>query len=57
MSSQPELICEAHKDCKEPVVARVGLPSFRAKWVCEKGFAEFREMRSSLLSEVEKEQK
>lgn len=38
-----ELVCEAHDNCKEQVVAKVGLPSSYAKWVCERGFNEFRQ--------------
>jgi hypothetical protein len=35
------MICQAHPNCKEPVVAKVGLPSKRAIWVCQRGFDEF----------------
>lgn len=41
------LKCELHKNCKGRVVAKVGLPSFMAIWVCLKGFNEYRESQSA----------
>jgi len=33
--------CELHENCNEPVVAKVGVPSKKAIWVCQRGFDEF----------------
>jgi hypothetical protein len=37
-----KLVCEVHSECTEPVVAKIGLPSAKALWVCLRGFHEFR---------------
>lgn len=33
--------CEVHPDCSDEAVARVGVPSPHAVWVCRRGFDEF----------------
>ena len=40
------LTCEAHPNCKEKVVAQVGVPSPQAYWVCQRGFDEFQQKKA-----------
>lgn len=40
--------CEIHKDCESPAVAKVGLPSKDAVWVCLRGFDDYQEGKLTL---------
>jgi hypothetical protein len=40
-----EISCQWQADCPEPVVAKIGLPTDKAIWVCLKHFNEWRESK------------
>lgn len=40
-----KLVCEVHKNCKEPVIAKINLPGPNAQWACMKGYNEWREVQ------------
>lgn len=41
----PEVSCQWKEDCSEKVVAKIGLPTAKAIWVCLTHFNEWRESK------------